>query len=111
MSLKSAINELNKAVKDLTSLHVQTFTGTLNLDVSEQDTFVTLKEQLKTAKTNKDVTLVAESLIKFDGDTYNFIAKDLEDVPPQCYDVHQKAVLAGLESRRALLVLFKDLLQ
>ena len=108
MSLKSALNALDEAVKDLTSLHVQTFSGTLNLDVKGNESFTELKKELVDA--GGKVTLVAESLIKFDGDSYNFVAQDVENVADITYDVHLKAVKAGLDTRQGLLTLFKGLI-
>lgn len=107
MALKKALEDLNNALKDLTSLHVQTFTGTMDLDVSPDRTFDKMMKDLKTAKTGNTVRLVAESLIKFDGDSYNFITDDADDVPSNGFEVHQNAVKSGLETRQALLALFK----
>ncbi len=109
MSLNSALSRLNDAIKDLTSLHVQTFTGTLDLEISAERNFDTLKAQLNKAKTDGNVRLVAESLIKFDGDSYSFVTKEADDVPNNAFEVHQNAVKSGLETRQALLALFKGI--
>lgn len=111
MALKDALKKLNDAVKDLTSLHVQTFTGTLDLEVPQDGGFDKLKDKLKKAKTDGNVSLVAESLFKFDGDSYNFITNQADDVPDKAFVVHQSAINSGLETRRSLLNLFKNLIK
>lgn len=112
MALRDALRKLNEAVQDLTSLHVQTFTGVVDLELQPNDAgdFDTLKDAIKQAKTDGKVTLMAESLIKFDGDSYNFIVKDQDNVPPNALDIHKNAVDSGLQTRQALLDLFKDLI-
>ncbi len=109
MSLKNALNELNKKVQDLTSLHVQTFTGTVKSSVEGQS-FDQIRQLVKNAETNAEIKLVAETLAQFDGDSYNFIKEDLTAVPPLALQVHKDAVQAGVETRLGLLNLFKDLL-
>lgn len=111
MALKDALKKLNDAVTDLTSLHVQTFTGTLELAVPPEGKYDSLKEKLKKAKTDGTIDLIAESIYKFDGDSYNFITNKADDVPHNAFDVHDKAVKAGLETRQALLTMFKDIIK
>ncbi|MCP4220603.1 MAG: hypothetical protein GY765_38605 [bacterium] len=113
---KAALAKLDDALKDLTSLHVQTFTGTVNLGIGgpeegevPKDRFKTLKEALVVAEKESRVSLVAESLYKFDGDSYNFIT-DKKNVPESALEMHQKAVKAGLDTRVALLNLGKSIL-
>jgi len=108
--LKKALNELNEAVKDLTSLHVQTFTGTIESEIDESTPFKSIKTMVETAVTSGKATLVADSLSQFDGDSYNFVSKDLENVPRLALEVHKNAVTAGIETRLGLLKLFKELI-
>lgn len=114
MALKDALKSLNEAVKDLTSLHVQTYTGELNVDIENEDGdkkgFSDIRSEIQQNKQNGTITLVAESLAQFDGDSYNFVKKDLSDVPSTALDVHKNAVKAGIETRMGLLNLFKDLI-
>jgi len=110
MSLKSALNELNKAVQDLTSLHVQTFTGELKTELTGSEKFEDIRKLIREAKTKGEVFLVAETLAQFDGDSYNFVKQELKDVPEMALEVHQNAVQSGIETRLGLLTLFKDIL-
>lgn len=109
--LRSAISSLNNAVKDLTSLHVQTYTGTIKFKGDDDKPFDTLRDALanpaKRADISQDyaVTLQAETLIQFDGDSYNFIALA---APASITTVHFKAVEAGIKTRHALVEMFKD---
>ena len=72
--------------------------------------FSDIRSEIQQNKQNATITLVAESLAQFDGDSYNFVKKDLSDVPSTALDVHKNAVKAGIETRMGLLNLFKDLI-
>ncbi len=106
MGLKDALEKLDAAVDDLTSLHVQTFTGEIDSDVDGQ-TFDDIRKLVKAAKTSGKIQLVAESLTQFDGDSYNFVIQNLDDVPRLALEVHRNAVKAGIETRLGLLNLLK----
>lgn len=108
--LKEAINGLNDAVKDLTSLHVQTFTGQIDSDLDGSNSYDDIRALVKDAADNGKITLVAETLAQFDGDSYNFVKADLQSVPPLALETHKNAVKAGVETRIGLLNLFKDLI-
>jgi len=114
MSLKSALQSLNNAVQDLTSLHVQTYTGELKVDIDndngEKKGFKDIRTEIQQSKQKGEVDLVAETLAQFDGDSYNFVRKDLTDIPNQALEVHKNAVQSGIETRMGLLNLFKDLI-
>ncbi|MBT3241902.1 MAG: hypothetical protein HN352_02055 [Bacteroidetes bacterium] len=110
MALKDALEKLDAAVKDLTSLHVQTFTGTLSSKVDAEKGFANIEETVKAAKTNGDIKLVAEALVKFDGDSYNFVTNDSANAPLRAFEVHKSAVETGLNNRMALLNMFKGII-
>ncbi len=110
MALKEAIQSLNEAVKDLTSLHVQTFTGELKSEITGSEKFEDIRKLIKDAKTSGEIKLVAETLAQFDGDSYNFVKQNLDDIPPIALDVHTNAVSSGIETRLGLLDLFKGLI-
>lgn len=112
MSLKSAIQDLNDSIKDLTSLHVQTYSGKVNISRDKSITFDTLRDALNKpgdGGVKLDVTLMLETLIQFDGDSYNFVAN--ESVPDELFKLHKDAVEAGLKTRLGLLETMKDLLK
>lgn len=112
MGLKQALTKLNGAIEDLSSLHVQTFTGELEIKIDNDKGYKDLKAEIEAAKNKKDgsFVLVAETLAQFDGDSYNFVKKDLTDVPAITLEVHKNAVKAGIETRIGLLGLFKSFL-
>lgn len=112
MALKEALNKLNAAVQDLTSLHVQTYTGELTFEITGKESFEDIRKLIKQEKAKQDskIHLVAESLAQFDGDSYNFVKQDLANVPPLALEVHQNAVESGIETRLGMLELFKDLI-
>jgi hypothetical protein len=133
--LKAAFNTLKDVVEDLTSLQVQTFSGTIDIRI-EKTGFRTLREAIEAKRhadiegdrisrnedTNAvtvkeadgegsvtvkgDIEVVATSYIQFDGDSYNFIATGASD---KLVKAHNDAVAAGMESRKALLALLLDI--
>lgn len=111
MGLKAALLKLDEAVKDLTSLHVQTFSGELKITLSGDKGYDTLRAEMKKAVKDGNLTLVAETLAQFDGDSYNFVKQDLSDIPTLALEVHKNAVEAGIETRLGLLGLFKGLIK
>ena len=108
MALREALGKLNDAIKDLTSLHVQTFTG--KVDISGKDrTFDTIRETIESADTTVDITLVAESLYKFDGDSYNFMTDKEGGIPTSALELHKASVEAGIKTRQGLLQMVKGI--
>lgn len=106
MGLRSALKKLDEAVTDLTSLHVQTYSGQLKAEIDRNQDFETLRESIENADPeSSDVHLVAESMLKFDGDSYNFV---MEDAPPNLMKVHNEAVQSGLDARQSVIELFRD---
>ena len=108
--IKNALEKLNEAVKDLTSLHVQTYSGEVGITVNSDNGYKSIKEQIDKSRADGNLDLVAETLAQFDGDSYNFVKKDLDDIPAVTLEVHKNAVKAGIETRIGLLGLFKSLL-
>ena len=111
MALKQALQTLNDAVQDLTSLHVQTYSGTITFkQQGDIGTFDNLRDQLATGKgaddTDLDVQLKLETLVKFDGDSYNFVAK--ENVSDELFKLHKDALDSGLNTRLGLMEMMKN---
>lgn len=111
MGLKAALEKLDDAIEDLTSLHVQTFTGSLNVTINGNEGYTDLRTAVEAQKNdvNGGLVLVSETLAQFDGDSYNFVKQDLASVPQVALEVHKNAVKAGIETRLGLLGLFKDI--
>ncbi len=111
MGLKDALSKLNDAVQDLTSLHVQTYTGrvAVDLDAVAQNGFTSVRDAVTAAEAdpNGEIRLVAEAYYQFDGDSYNFLTSD--DITPGALDIHKAAVEAGIKTRQGLVELFKGL--
>lgn len=115
MALRDAVKKLDEMFDDLSSLHVQTYTGKVDfdLDPTGPDDDRTRVDRLRDAVTSIPaggaVQLVAEAYYQFDGDSYNFLTS--EDVPAKALDLHNSAVEAGIKTRQALLELAKDALK
>jgi len=106
MALRNALSNLNEAIEDLTSLHVRTYTGTIEANIEAQTGIGTVHDAVNTAVSNGKVKLVAEAFYQFDGDSYNFLTDDA-DVPSQAIDLHKSAVEAGMATRRGLMELVR----
>jgi len=120
MGIRKTLKTLDAVIDDLTSLHVQTYTGTINWkdfwskvgDVQDESktsrslrAFEGFSEQLPT---DGSVSLVADTLMKFDGDSYNFIASDAASTQ-SALQSHKDAVASGINARLGLMELVRDL--
>lgn len=105
MALKKALEELNKAIEDLSSLQVQTFTG--KVDFTNASSYQDIKSAVDTAAADQKIKLVAESLYRFDGDSYNFLTNDEGGIPASAMELHKSAVEGGIKTRQALAELVK----
>lgn len=107
MSLKTALGKLNEMFDDLTSLHVQTYTGSVNFDLDAGDgaKIDKLRTALQNLPADGSVKLVAEAFYQFDGDSYNFLSSD--DVPSKAIELHKAAVEAGMKTRQGLMELVR----
>jgi hypothetical protein len=106
MSLKQALEKINAAVQDLSSLHVQTFTGKVDFSAAGS-TYEDIKTAIDAAATDASITLVAESLYKFDGDSYNFLTNAEGGIPSSAMELHKAAVEGGIKTRQGLAELVK----
>lgn len=110
MALRKALQDLNNAVKDLMSLHVQTYTGKVDSTAQLRNSpFDDIRTTLSgdSSSTNIKVNLVLETLIKFDGDSYNFI--DTNSAPPESVlKLHKDAVDSGIQTRMGLMEFVSD---
>ncbi len=109
--LKEALKKIDDAIKDLSSLHVQTFTGSIEFTDDPQNgrTYDTIEAAIKDAKANKKIMLVAESLYKFDGDSYNFVTSDTGGIPSSALELHKTAVEGGVKTRQGLMTMVKGI--
>ena len=104
--LRTALEKLNAAVEDLTSLHVQTFTGSVEF-TDEDSSFDNVRKTIQSAANQSKITLVAESLFKFDGDSYNFMVDKEAGIPASALELHKSCVDAGIKTRQGLLQMVK----
>lgn len=113
MPLREAVEKLEKWVEDLSSLHVQTYTGRVEVDLSGLGEDEHAADRVRDAMANATnaegtVKLVAESYFQFDGDSYNFLTD--ETAPAKALEMHMAAVEAGQATRRSLVELVKSVL-
>ncbi|MDQ6999037.1 MAG: hypothetical protein Q9M17_10025 [Mariprofundus sp.] len=112
--LKDALSKISAGIKDLSSLEVQTYTGSIEIkewkptgeaaDAKLNDFEGYLKD-IKQSEAN--LKLVAVTKMNFDGDSINLTS---ETAPlNHVQTLHDGAVKAGVETRQGLVALFKEL--
>lgn len=99
----TALGKIGDVLEDLSSLEVQTLTGSLDVAITDGklDDFETL---LENANTGGNLKLRAVTKMMCDGDAINLVPD--EDFPDHIQKVHQAAVKAGIDTRHGLLELF-----
>ncbi len=102
----SVLVELKKGAMDLAELEVLTFTGTITAIIKDEGT-MDWGDLLKKAKAGGEITLVAATQIKVDGDTTLFVATD---APEKLKQAHLDATAAAQQYRQGLVQAFADLL-
>jgi hypothetical protein len=114
--LHTAVKKLSEVIDDLTSLDVQTFTGNLDIKISQAAKNATDAETTKSELMDMTIDnlpkegnfkLVARSLYKFDGDSYNFITNE-SGVPQTALELHKSAVESGIKTRQGLVEMAKS---
>ncbi len=109
MALDKAVKKIKRAISDLSSLHVQTYIGSIEVDLSslgeDDHAMDVVRDTVKDATASGNISLVAEAYYQFDGDSYNFLSD--ADVPTRALEIHTAAVEAGMKTRRALVELVK----
>lgn len=108
MTMRQALEALNEAFDDLTSLHVQTFTGKVEF-ASTDNSYSDISAAVSSAVSEQKIRLVAESLYKFDGDSYNFLTSDDGGIPASALELHKAAIEGGIKTRQGLMELAKGL--
>jgi hypothetical protein len=106
MTIKTALAAINSAIEDLSSLHIQTFTGKVDFSTTG-GTYEDIKTAIDAATADLSIKLVAESLYKFDGDSYNFLTNEEGGIPSSAIELHKSAVEGGIKTRQALAELVK----
>lgn len=101
--LKGALQQLKDAITDLTELHVRTMSGSIKIQ-TDADGDVDMSA-MTAAAGQDDVEIVADTVIKFDGDAYYFVK---DNAPEKMLESHRKAVETSMNSRRAIVEMFKD---
>jgi len=104
--LEGALKSLQTAVGDLASLEVQTYTG--SIDVQVDGTMADIETVLQNGKSNGTLRLVAVTKMNFDGDAINLVPAD--KFQDHVRVAHDAALKAGIETRQGLLQLFGDII-
>lgn len=108
MALKEAIDGLVNAFKDLSSLEVVSFSGTLTADITAGGggNVINWDVLVKTAKPDGKVKLMMASKFECDGDAKLFTTS--EAVSQDIRTAHDQAVQAGQQIRKDILDLVGD---
>lgn len=109
-NFKKSIESLKNAIGDLSSLEVQTISGTLEGIMTANNTagkpasggsVIDWEKAIKAAKGSGNVQLVLATKINFDGDATQFIRQG--EIPQYMLDAHAEALIAGKATRQELL--------
>lgn len=103
----TAFENIGNAVKDISSLDVITFKGTVNVtSTTELDDFDKI---LAAAKSNQnvDLKLLASTRVKLDGDVTVFYDQNISDAEVAS---HEKLVSEAAENRKETVLMIKDIL-
>lgn len=109
MALKDAFTKLGAAIGDLSSLDVQSYSGTVTAKIqgSGDGSILDWKKLLTEAKkVDGTVKLKLASHFNFDGDATLFVTEG--EIPADLRTAHDEAVRAGQQIRKDLLDLFSD---
>jgi hypothetical protein len=108
MSLKEVITTAKGAIKDLTEIEVQTYTGQIEVAVDAIGT-TDFAAILDSAKATGNIKLCQVTKITIDGDAMNLVP---DTAPPEhAAEAHKSALEAGQNVRSSMLELFKDLIE
>ena len=107
MGLSEAFAKLGEAIGDLSSLDVQSFTGTLDATVQgEGGNIIDWKKLVAAAKAEGNISLVLASHFNFDGDATLFAASG--EISADLQAAHDEAVMAGQQIRQDLFEFIAD---
>lgn len=109
-AFKDVVSNLKDAVGDLSSLSVETYTGTIDADIvaGDGEGIIDWTKLVTKAKAGAggNVHLKLASKFNFDGDATLFIAEG--EMPADVREAHDSAVLAGQNVRADLMELLSD---
>ncbi|MCB1670252.1 MAG: hypothetical protein R3F41_07670 [Gammaproteobacteria bacterium] len=109
--LSEAVGKLGDHINDLSELRVQTVTGDVKAVISKNklsDLQDLLKPSGTASSSTASLNLVLDTTIAFDGDSLNFIDTDL--ATEEVTSIHREALESGLNQRKAIVEMFKSLL-
>ena len=103
--IKGAIERFKEGIGDLSSLEVQTISGTLEGLVHDTDSgsIIDWTKAVKSAKESGTVKLVLATKINFDGDATQFVREG--EISQYMLDAHAEALAAGKATREELMAL------
>lgn len=102
MGLKNVLEKLSEGVQDLSSLHVQTYSGFITFTPDANTRRKQLQDFINKPNPDSTIELVVETLINFDGDAYNFVSTNATDALKQA---HKDALDSGIKTRQGIYAL------
>ena len=114
MSIKTALKKVGHFVQDVATVEVQTYSGSVeSIHALSKIEFEDGKNRFQTildsAEAKADIKLAFLTVLDFSGDAVLFRASDGAIATDELDTAHQAAVTAGIQSRQAIVDLFKDL--
>ncbi|MBO1256300.1 hypothetical protein J3L16_11465 [Alteromonas sp. 5E99-2] len=107
-TLETYANKIGKALSDVSSLNVRTFSGDLNTIIENSDGNLStegLDNVLLTGTTNANLKLEALTVMRIDGDIDQFVTTDISK---DMKAIHDDAVETGKATRTAIIDFVKS---
>lgn len=105
-ALEKALESLEKAAKDLSSIEVTTLTGDIKQTFDEHGE-IDLKKALNDlnagGSTSGKIEVVAHTHIDFDQDAIMFVSKDATNKHHELYELHKEAIASSQAARQSFL--------
>lgn len=109
MSLKDLADSLKNAVGDLSTLNVETYTGTISTKIDNEKTqidWATMFSEAMKKDGKGTAELLMASRFEIDGDAKLFVSSS--DIPAKLEEAHHNAVLTGSEVRADIINFLRE---
>jgi hypothetical protein len=110
-ALEKALESLEAAGKDLSSIEVTTLSGDVKqIFNGEKIDLKNAVNQLKSGSTSGKIELVAHTHVAFDQDTVLFVSNKAQGKHSEIYDLHKEAVVSAQNARRSFITFIGEFL-
>jgi len=110
-ALEKALESLEAAGKDLSSIEVTTLSGDVKqIFNGDKIDLKNAVNELKSGTTTGKIELVAHTHVAFDQDTVLFVSNKAQDKHSDLYELHKEAVTSAQDARRSFITFIGEFL-